>query len=104
MSGIYIPGMEMPKSCFYCPMRIKVDPDNIKCLVTGERFEETFAGTIEMRNRGNCPIVPVPPHRDLIERDVLKELLKIRCIEDNWVYASVAEMPTIIPADGKEGE
>ena len=60
--SILIRGMEMPKSCFYCPMRWKVDPDNIKCLATGEVFEETFTATIEMRNAGNCPLVEIPPH------------------------------------------
>lgn len=69
MSGIYIKGMEMPKNCFECPMRWKVDPDTIKCLATGEMLEETFAGTIKTRNRGRCPLVPVPDHSDLIDAD-----------------------------------
>ena len=42
--SVYIKGMEMPTSCFYCPFRRKVDPDNIMCIVTREHFEETFAG------------------------------------------------------------
>ena len=69
--SILIRGMEMPKSCFYCPMRWKVDPDNIKCLATGEVFEETFTATIEMRNAGNCPLVEIPPHGRLIDADAL---------------------------------
>ena len=71
--SVYIPGMEMPTSCFYCPFRRKVDPENIRCIVTRELFEETFAGTIETRNRGNCPLVPVPPHGRLIDADALAE-------------------------------
>ena len=67
--SILIESMEMPESCFTCPFRIKVDPDNIKCIVTREVFEETFAGTIETRNRGKCPLVPVPPHGRLIDAD-----------------------------------
>ena len=71
--GVLIRGMEMPKSCFYCPMRWKVDPDNIKCLATGEVFEETFTATIEMRNAGNCPLVPIPAHGRLIDADALEK-------------------------------
>lgn len=107
MSGIYISGMEMPKSCFFCPMRMKVDPDTIKCLATGERFEETFAGTIEMRNRGNCPLIPVPDHGDLIERKTALDSLMdgmdmtgyqsraMDCLNEIYV-------PAIIPADKEE--
>ena len=99
--SVYIKGMEMPKSCFYCPMRMKVDPDTIKCLATGERFEETFAGTIEMRNRGNCPLIHVPDHGDLIDRSKL-----IYCgMKEEWTTREVIEKaPTIIPADKEDGE
>ena len=117
MSGIYIPGMEMPTSCFYCPFRRKVDPENIMCIVTRELFEETFAGTIETRNRGNCPLVPVPEHGDLIDRDSTIE--KIRHLSDEIdkklgyeksapyitmaLYLSNADdFPTIIPAEERE--
>lgn len=131
MSGIYIPGMEMPKSCFTCPFRRKVDPDNIMCIVTREVFEETFAGTIETRNRSNCPLVPLPDHGRLIDADALVADLKRQCKEvfktdavspnDFWITRNQAynerlwttwceslfdylkAAPTIIPAD-KEGE
>ena len=110
MSGIYIKGMELPKSCFYCPMRLKVDPDNIKCLATGDVFEETFTATIEMRNGGKCPLVPVPPHGDLIDRNALLAdttdmLHSMMVFGGARVYTSdaIKNAPTIIPAD-KEGE
>lgn len=123
---ILIKGMEMPKACFYCPMRLKVDPDDIKCIVTGDVFEETYAGTIETRNRGNCPLVPVPPHGRLIDADALmQEFEKAQrtmeqrgreyscsfmssgqelstewyCVED-----MVENAPTIIPADKEAGK
>ena len=28
--SILIKGMEMPKSCFYCPFRRKINPDDIQ--------------------------------------------------------------------------
>ena len=117
--GFYI-DMEMPTSCFYCPFRIKVDPDNIKCLVSGVVFEETFTGSIEMRHSGDCPLVPVPPHGRLIDADELKALVYANIAlfdsapgrmgaEQKVVRAWLASMvddiddaPTIIPAE--EGE
>lgn len=105
--GVYI-NMEMPTSCFYCPFRIKVDPDNIKCLVSGVVFEETFTGSIEMRHSGDCPLVPVPPHGDLIDRDALNYTMLYK---ENWMNGTGVEAPavwkkdidnapTIIPASG----
>ena len=112
MSGIYISGMEMPKGCFYCPMRLKVDPDTIKCLATGERFDETFAGTIETRNRGKCPLVPVPPHGDLVDKQRMAETNEQHYMvckgEPDADYARkvvlrmLDQAPTVIPADGEE--
>lgn len=119
--SVYIPGMELPKSCFTCPFRRKVDPDNIMCIVTREVFEETFAGTIETRSRGNCPLIPVPEHGDLIDRDALMKILS-KVIDINasieqrneatdqerrclwWFEQQIGIAPTIIPSDkGEEG-
>lgn len=109
--SVMITGMEMPTSCFACPFRRKVDPDNIMCIVTREVFEETFAGTIETRNRGNCPLLPVPTHGRLIDADALEHDIR-KDAEDawnkeaspiNWADAfyeladMVADAPTIIP-------
>ena len=110
MSGIYIPGMEMPTSCFYCPLRLKVDPDTFVCLATNEHIEETFAGTIEMRNRGDCPILPVPDHGRLVDFDAAIKngwtITRIITSTPTDVYTSLPlysqALPTVIPADGRE--
>ena len=117
MSGIYIKDMKMPKSCFECPMRWKVDPDTIKCLATGERFEETFAGAIEMRNSGRCPLAPVPDHGRLIDADALaKEIEYARfhhshtdglaarhhVAEYGHFLNALSEFPAIIPSSKQE--
>ena len=60
MSGVYISGMEMPKSCFDCPFCENIDPDTWACLVSGEKFTDRFF------HRG---------HRD--ERCPLKEITEI---------------------------
>ena len=80
------------------------------CIVTRELFEETFAGTIETRNRGNCPLVPVPEHGRLIDGDAELERLKHCMFPSDMVTTTAVGMyeewlnnaPTIIPAE--EGE
>lgn len=108
--SVLVRGMEMPKGCFFCPMRIKIDPDTIRCLATGNDFEETFAGTIERRNNGNCPLLEVKePHGRLGDLDELK--LKFRHSEgDNdadsaWISTVrrfITQADTIIEAEGGE--
>lgn len=67
MSGIYIPGMEMPTSCSDCPMCY----DMMECTVATPRIgfgkkemeAEPFDFCAERHPR--CPLVPVPEHGDL---------------------------------------
>lgn len=91
MSGIYIPGMEMPGSCYDCPLLY------VTSLCDGSK---------------DCPLVPVPEHGDLIDRYDLKNK-EITIDYDEWddtfedgllfVADLIDKAPTIIPAD-KEGE
>lgn len=112
--GVYIKNMDMPKNCFECPWRCKVDPENLLCRISGEYFEETFSGTIQNRHK-SCPLIELQPHGRLIDADVLE-------VHDGWmnedrernvqqthitfVYSNdIANAPTIIPADpAEEGE
>lgn len=97
--SVYIKGMEMPKSCFECPWRCKVDPENLLCRISGERFEETFSGTIQNRHK-SCPLIPVPPHGRLIDADALIAAHEQVCSRSMKFNLDLA--PTIIPAE--EGE
>ena len=119
--SILIQGMEMPKSCFCCPFRLKFNPDEIKCLVTREEFEETFSGTIETRHWGDCPLIEVPPHGRLIDADELmkkifgnslsgREWSELVLTKDkNELQTALFNLPimfnnapTIIPADKED--
>ena len=99
--SILIRGMEMPKSCTDC-----------RFLVDGWCYA-ALPGSKEERIRTSfyCPLVEVPPHGDLIDRDAL--------IKDGWLslYKEVMRMggyaihelplknpsiPVIIPAEGGE--
>ena len=84
--GVYVKGKEMPKTCCACFCA----RDN-KCGIT--RYEPTFAEWYEDGVK-DCPLVPVPPHGDLIDRDALPTG---RVEWEDIVYA-----PTIIEAE--EGE
>ena len=59
--SVYINGMEMPKSCSVCPLRVTVEYEEI-CSQTGEYV-------CQYDRADDCPIVPVPPHGRLIAED-----------------------------------
>ena len=110
--GIYIPGMEMPTSCFYCPFREKINPDDYVCLALNREFEETFSLIAGKRHKA-CPLVPVPKHGGLIDKKTVSENLAKVLNDKNppfsypdWNDAIVAMLtaPTIIPASPKEEE
>lgn len=119
MSGIYIPGMEMPIDCCDCPM----SGDYRMCcsLMPGvPALYAEFTDAIKTNRRHkDCPLVPVPKHGRLIDADALMaHFEKIADIEWNkkaapisWSYAfedvmdDIENAPTIVPADpAEEGE
>ena len=96
MSGIYIHGLEMPKSC-------------AECLDVGWHYVfECNLDDVEHGERNtDCPLVPVPDHGRLIE-----ERHAIRAFYDTykeyglpWRNAEVVfeVCPTILPADKEAG-
>ena len=105
--GVYIKGMEMPKSCLNCFL------SRSGCRAVLKRMRAMEAGTWIPANyrHDDCPLVPVPNHGDLIDRDALAE--------DGWVLTkqvmrmggyAIHELPlknptipVIIPAS-EEGE
>ena len=59
MSGVYIKGMEMPKNCCICHFS-----SHDMCLLCKRDAEDWFENRPEY-----CPLVEVPDHGDLIDRD-----------------------------------
>lgn len=101
MSGIYIPGMEMPTTCFECPFmfaRRYCCADLTLDLYQGD-YEE-LKGRVD-----GCPLVPVSPHGRLIDADALDADLErqdMRTGEYDAIGFSIDEIenaPTIIEAD-----
>ena len=87
--GVYIKGMKMPASCYDCNCFIRdSDGSDYCCLLMID---------IENNNKrdDDCPLIPVPPHGDLIDRDALCEG---RVSNDNVSICAKAA-PVIIPAE-----
>ena len=92
--GVYIKGMEIPKSRGEYDLRLYVDSDGTAtvegsyCRFEGEPFEA----------------VPVPPHGGLIDADYLNMEYAETNEDGEWVILcdALCEVPVIIPAE--EGE
>ena len=63
LMSILIKGMEMPKSCGYCPLRHEAR-DGDECYLGASLTEY-------QKRPEDCPLVPVPPHGRLIDADAL---------------------------------
>lgn len=95
MSDILIRGMEMPKSCNACIFDVYG-----LCLIN-----KNIEGKDELTH--SCPLVPVPPHGRLIDKDVMcNECRRIAeeydGIYPDCTYCPAHLAPTIIPAEGGE--
>lgn len=106
MSGIYIPGMEIPENCGEC-LFAKLSP-------TGESLICNYMlSRVSWEERPfDCPLVPVPPHGDLIGHNPLIDIamhLRNRAKDEytkraiGSVIQYIAEAPTIISAEEGEG-
>ena len=81
--GVYIKGMETPKSCYSCPLR-KRNGIDIVCPVAQERFSVADVNILFYR-LDSCPSVEIPePHGRLIDADKLKETLDYYIREAGW--------------------
>ena len=78
--GVYIKDMEMPKSCDECPL--------YTC----------------MHNHDDCPLVPVPPHFELIDHNALK-IAVMDCDAETRIdflkhaMDCINKAPVVIPSD-----
>ena len=58
--------MEMPTSCWPCHFQ-----DCGNCVLNNHKVVDNCI--LEDRRDEECPLVPVPPHGDLIDRDALEK-------------------------------
>ena len=103
--GVYI-DMEMPKSCRDCRFcNGQANTDYGVCAWCDVDGKARDVYTMQ-----DCPLVPVPPHGDLIDRDALKASLAFAEKTAEWavpalraVLMVIDEMPTVIPAEEQSG-
>lgn len=86
--GVYIKGIEMPTDCHNCPLGFG---GGCYCGTSADEYMCPDHGRAEW-----CPLVSVPPHGDLIDRDVL---IQSKEIDSFGAVFAVAKSPTVIPAD-----
>lgn len=102
MSGIYIKGMKMPKSCDECKFFTWKRGIGNHCAINESiTFHPTLDGlNVRYEKNGNCPLIAVPDHGRLIDAD--------NAVNDVWygfahytglLTSMLEDMPTIIPAD-----
>jgi len=96
MSDILIKGIKMPKNCKEC-FACKAELSQEKKVIYVCCFAQT-----------DCPLIPVPPHGDLISREWLVDIglhLMNTALNDDiangvkWLWQYIIEAPTIIEAE-----
>lgn len=99
--SLIIKGMDMPQSCWRCPLCLTVDPDTYRCMPTGQDFESTFDAIDHIVL--SCPLAEIPPHGRLIDADELLEHVGRDKIDSRELIANMIDhAPTIIEAEVKE--
>ncbi len=108
MSGIYIPGIEMPKSCDVCPFMKTNDDimsDDYRYMYCDFPYMGEFVTDYEEARHPDCPLGGDRPHGRTIDADeFLKRALGTRCFHGDYarmLEELVGESKTIIPAEGQ---
>ena len=105
--SVLIKGMEMPKSCWLCPLSVLLERprEMLFCRIIKEEV---------LRNKvdGNCPLVEVPtPHGPLVDSnrliDIGLHLMHTAKNDDiangvKWLWQYIIEAPTVIESEGED--
>lgn len=99
--GIYIKNMKIPSKCIECRLMRRCGKDDLDYVcMPAKVYVEDLTNAYKPRPE-YCPLIRVPPHSDLIDRDKLREK---EFIHDGDAYAvvmsrDIRNAATIIPAD-----
>ncbi len=74
--SIYIKDMEMPTSCKDCPF----SDHQAWCLIPGDWHKRYYCPDNEVS--ADCPLIFIPSHGDLIDRDKVAGFIKPYTLED----------------------
>lgn len=101
--SILIKGMEMPEGCYCCPLahrnyNLEEDMTQLAC------YAKDRWGSDDGEKPDWCPLIEIPPHGELVDRDEFITFIKNRLNSYyQWIIEMIEECPTVIPAD-KDGE
>ena len=103
--GVYNKGMEMPTSCYDCDFAYQDQDSEHNVYWTCAAVHKSAC---MHERREDCPLVPVPPHGDLIDRDALMKKLNNCMFPSDMVTTRAVSMamnwlkesPTIIESEG----
>ena len=92
--GVYIRGMEMPKSCCDCPLAGDFHCNLMPSIPT--LCKEYDIAVQNGKRLNNCPLVEIPSHGRLIDADALMNSLPM---EYPSSVMAINNAPTIIEAE-----
>ena len=101
--SILIKGMEMPKSCNKCDLRVIAIGLDFQCAISGETVDDYYSS-----RHPKCPLVEIPtPHGRLIDADELKKNMRnyypsidhLCCSQHVVTKRDIDCAPTIIEAE-----
>lgn len=109
--SVYIPGIEMPTSCSECAFCGYYGNGEHMCDIIQKAVEYESA---KMSRLDDCPLVPVPEHGELIEREPILDVMRkerdrisetygpndeyVNCL-NKYAISIVTSAKTIIPAE-----
>jgi len=101
--SVYIPNLEMPISCFKCPVSRpslgNLGGAIIGCPLIGRTISALFC---EQKRMQDCPLVPVPQHGRLIDADAMIERIEFEArhyvVKDEFDKGRVAAWYNVIRA------
>lgn len=98
--SVLIKGMTMPKCCDDCQLLY----DCFSCIVTGYSLA-MINWDSEHKRLTDCPLIELPDHGDLIDRDALKNELftdTTDCDLEMIEFEYVSAAPVVIPGERSE--
>ena len=98
MSEVLIKGMEMPKACWECPLKVHLF-QQLWCTPSNKVIDRED----NTEREPDCPLVEVPPHGDLVDRNYLiSEYDRQHKGPAGGARRIMEDAPPIIEAEGSE--
>ena len=106
MSGIYIPGMEMPRSCVACLLNFGEKRPEYGLTICCPYSHGVISWRDKALDNGrlaSCGIVPVPDHGDLIDKQyAYQNTMAMGEHTRKIILKQINALPIVIPADKED--